>query len=95
MKKNGNILDRMAIAVDLPGEAIPGYPLIEIAGERRVLLENHKGVVQYGDTAICLRVSYGFVKVHGCDLRLIRMTRQQVIICGRIESVTLCRGAGK
>jgi sporulation protein YqfC len=95
MKKNGNILDRVAIAVDLPGEAVPGSPLIEIAGERRVLIENHRGVVQYGETEICLRVSYGFIKVRGCSLRLIRMTRQQVIISGRIDGIELCRGARK
>ncbi len=91
MKKN-SILDKVAIAVDLPGEAIPGQPLIEIAGERRVLIENHRGVVRYGEGEICLRVSYGFVKVVGCGLRLLRMTRQQVIICGRIDGIELCRG---
>ena len=91
MKKN-SILDKMAIVVDLPGEAIPGQPLIEVAGERRVLIENHRGVVQYGESEICLRVSYGFVKVLGCGLRLLRMTRQQVIICGKIDGIELCRG---
>lgn len=95
MKKYSNLLDKVAIAVDLPGEPVPGCPLVEIAGESRVLIENHRGVLQYGETNICLRVSYGCVKVHGCNLRLIRMTRQQVIITGRIESVALCRGAKK
>ena len=90
--KKSNILDRVAIAVDLPGEAIPGQPLIEIAGEGRVLIENHQGVIRYGETEICLRVSYGVVKVIGCGLRLLQMTRQQVIICGRIDGVELCRG---
>lgn len=90
--KKSSILDKVAVAVDLPGEAMPGQPLIEIAGEKRVLIENHRGVVQYGETEICLRVSYGFVKIVGCGLRLLRMTRQQVIICGRIDEVALCRG---
>lgn len=94
MKKN-SIFDKVAIAVDLPGEAIPGQPLIEIAGERRVLIENHHGVVQYGEGEICLRVSYGYVKVVGCGLHLLRMTRQQVIISGRIDGIELCRRVKK
>lgn len=93
MKKN-SILDRMATAVDLPGEVIPGQPLIEVIGERRVLIENHRGVIRYGEEEICLRVSYGFVKVVGCGLRLLRMTKCQVIICGRINGIELC-GGGK
>lgn len=95
MKKKANIFEKVALAVDLPGESVPGCPLIEIAGDRRVLIENHRGVVQYGETEICLRVSYGYVKICGCDLRLIRMTRQQVIISGRVDGVALCRGAKK
>ncbi len=94
MKKN-SILDKVAIAVDLPAETMPGQPLIEIAGEQRILIENHRGVVRYGEAEICLRVSYGYIRVNGCGLRLLRMTRQQVIICGRIDAVTLCRGAGR
>ena len=92
LKNKGNILEKVALAVDLPGEALPGCPLIEIAGDRRVLIENHRGVVQYGESEICLRVSYGYVKVRGCGLRLIRMTQHQVIISGRIDGVELCRG---
>ena len=91
MKKN-SILDKVAIAVDLPGEAIPGQPLIEIVGERRILVENHYGVVQYGEGEICLRVKYGFVKIIGCGLHLLRMTKQQLIICGKIDRIELCRG---
>lgn len=94
MKKNG-IFDKMAFAFDLPGEAVPGCPLIEIAGERRVLIENHQGVIQYGEGEMCLRVSYGYIRISGCGLRLMRMTRQQVVICGRINGIELCRGARK
>lgn len=93
--KKSSILDKVAMAVDLPGETIPGQPLIEITGERRVLVENHSGVIRYGEGEICLRVSYGFVKVVGCGLRLLHMTRQQVIICGKIYGVELCRGGKK
>ncbi len=93
MRRKGNILEKVALAVDLPGETVPSYPLVEIAGDGRVLIENHRGVVQYGETEICLRVNYGYVRVRGCDLRLIRMTRHQIIICGRIDGVDLCRGA--
>ena len=43
-----HFIDRMADAADLPDEPIPGQPLVEIAGERRVLIERHSGVTEYG-----------------------------------------------
>ncbi len=92
MKNKGNFLDKMAYAMDLPGEAIPGQPLVELVGQRRVLIENHRGVVQYGDTEICVRVSYGCIRVCGHELRLMRMNRQQLIISGSVDSIILCRG---
>ena len=75
------ILQRLADGADLSAEPLPGQPIVEIAGDRRVLIENHFGV----------KVKYGLVCVCGCDLELIRMTKEQLIISGRIDAVTLIR----
>ncbi len=90
MKKG--ILERAIMGADLPGEAVPGLPLVEIMGEHRVLIENHKGVVGYGCTEICVKVKFGVIKVCGDGLMLSRMTKQQLIISGKIDCVYLCRG---
>lgn len=92
MKNKGSFLDKMAYAMDLPGEVLPGQPLVELVGQQRVLIENHRGVVQYGDAEICVRVSYGCIRVCGRDLRLMRMNRQQLIISGCVDSILLCKG---
>ena len=92
MKNKGSFLEKMAYAMDLPGEALPGQPLVELIGHGRVLIENHRGVVQYGDTEICIRVSYGCIRVCGRELRLMRMNRQQLIISGCVDNIILCRG---
>ncbi len=92
MKNKGIFLDKMAYAMDLPGEPLPGQSLVELVGQRRVLIENHRGVVQYGDTEICVRVTYGCIRVCGKELRLMRMNKQQLIISGLVDSIILCRG---
>ena len=86
-----HIMERIAAAADLPDEPIPGLPLIEIAGERRVLIEHHCGVTEYGRCQICVRVKYGFIVVMGQRLELARMTKEQLIITGKIECVKLER----
>lgn len=91
MKRRGDLLQRLTEVLDLPGEPLPGQPLVELAGDRRVLIENHQGVNQYGRDEICVKVQYGHISVKGCGLELARMTKEQLIICGRIDCVTLCR----
>ena len=78
---------------DLLTEPSPGVTLVELAGDRRVLIENHGGVTVYGQKEIRIRSSYGMLCVHGTNLELARMTKQQLIITGCIESVSLFRGA--
>lgn len=89
-----HFMERLTKAADLEEEPIPGLPLVEIAGDRRILIEHHCGVTQYGRCQISVRVKYGSVVIHGTQLELSRMTGQQLIITGRIESVQLERGAG-
>lgn len=84
-------LDRLNESLDLPGENPPGQPIVELAGDRRVLIERHMGVVAYGADQICVKVPYGMVRIEGCGLELGRMTKEQLVISGRIDSVTLCR----
>lgn len=92
MLQPGKILGKLAWAADLPDEPIPGQPLVEIIDNRRVLIENHHGVNEYGASLIRVKVKFGTICVSGCELELARMTKDQVIISGTIESVTLNRG---
>lgn len=91
MKERIRWADHFSAAADLPGEDPPGQPIIEVAGDKRVLIEHHKGVVAYGCEKICVKVKFGIVSILGHGLELTRMTRQQLVISGRIESVLLCR----
>ena len=79
-------------AADLPDEPLPGLPLIEVAGDRRVLIEHHCGVMEYSTQAIRIKVKYGQICIEGTCLTLTHMTKGQLIISGRIHSIHLLRG---
>lgn len=86
-----NWIQKLADEADLSAETIPGVPVVELAGERRVLIERHQGMTEYSRERICVKVSYGMVCVCGCGLELSRMTRDQLVISGRIDCVQLHR----
>ena len=92
MKRKGELISRLAQAADLQDEPIPGLPLVELAGDRRVLIEHHKGVTEYGREQIRVKVRFGQICICGSGMELSRMTKGQLIITGRIDSVVLMRG---
>ena len=75
----------------LPQESVPGHPIVEIYGDRRVLIESHLGIAAYGKERILVNVRFGIICVCGCNLEILRMTKEQVIIHGNIDSVTIQR----
>ena len=91
MKQHESIMRRLTDAADLSAEAVPHVPLVEIAGDSRVLVENHDGVMEYGTRQIRVRLNYGHLCICGSDMELTRMNREQLIISGYIDSVTLVR----
>ena len=93
MRKKEPILQRLADRMDLAGEPLPRQTVVEIAGDQRVLIENYCAVREYNQELICVRVKYGTVAIKGCRLELRRMTKEQLIISGRIDTVTLHRRA--
>lgn len=80
------------MAAELADEPIPGLPLVEIMDNCRVLVENHKGVTEYGLNLIRIKVKSGSICICGRNLQLAHMNKGQLIVSGIIESVQLCRG---
>lgn len=77
--------------LDLPGESLPGQVLVEISGENRVLIEHHCGVREYSRERIGVKVKYGMLQVCGSCLELRCMTREQLVISGKIDCIVLKR----
>ena len=91
MERGMQWIRKLADEADLHGENLPGVPVVELAGNRRVLIEKHKGVSAYSREEISVRVSYGEVTVCGCGLELTLMTREQLVISGLIDQVRMLR----
>lgn len=91
MGRGRYFLERLADEADIAAEPLPGQPIVEIAGDRRVLIENHFGVKAYSREKIVVNVKFGFICICGCSLELVRMTKDQLVIRGRIDAVTLQR----
>lgn len=91
MRKGQFLFSRLGNEMVLTAGAVPGQPIVEIMGAGRVLIENHLGVAAYGREQIVVKVRFGFISVCGCSLELMHMSKEQLVICGKIDAVTLQR----
>jgi len=91
VKPRNKVIPRVLAAADLDAELEPGLPIVELAGDRRVLIENHLSVIGYTSQCICVRVKYGCVSIYGCELTIAKMSKDQLVILGDIGSIQLSR----
>lgn len=80
------------LRADLAGESLPKQPIVELCADRRVLIENHGGVIEYGPQRIQVRVKFGAICIEGDQLRLCSMTGPQLVIMGSIDRIGIVRG---
>lgn len=93
MVKNG-FVEKVIHGFHLDSEPLPRQPLLEIFGDRRILIENHCGICEYGNERITVRVRRGRICINGKQLSLAFISRERLIITGCIEAVVLHRGQG-
>lgn len=92
MKQGPGLFEKLMSAADLNTEPILRTPLLELSGERRVLIENHFGVTQYSKQEICIKVNFGCICISGSDLELACMSRERLVITGCIHGIQLLKG---
>lgn len=92
MNQHKKLFKRLGGMLDLSAQPMPGVPIIEMAGNRRALIENHQGVMEYGKERISIVVKFGKVVITGAELEICYMSRQQLVITGCIDGVSIERG---
>ena len=83
------LLERTAQFFDLPADVVAGVPRLELVGTGELHMENHRGILAYGDREIHISGGAYIVKVVGEDLELRAMTGVELRITGKISGVQL------
>lgn len=86
-----NIVQQILDKANLQDECIPGNPVVELLGDSRILIENHRGIVEYTRNCIRIRVCYGTLGINGGNLKLRQMTAGRLLITGKIDSIDVKR----
>ena len=82
-------LERAAETFDLPADALAGLPKVELVGDGELRVENHKGILAYGQEEIHVSGGVFLIKIAGQELELRAMTGIELLITGKISQITL------
>jgi len=86
-QRRQSMLDRAADKFDLPGDALGDQPRVTITGSTHVLVDNHKGLLDYGREEIAVAGKRIAIKIIGTDLELRAMNTESLLVTGDIFKV--------
>ena len=84
-----SMTQRVLTKLDIPAESLTDAPRITISGGARVLVEGHRGLLEYADDRIAAAGPGCRILIKGENLGLVTMNRQELVVSGRLWAVEL------
>ena len=85
--KEPGFFQKITGELDAASQIVWGQPRITITGTGELLLEGHKGILEYSEEQISVNGAGTIIKIRGSGLTLGAMTRRELLIQGQIISV--------
>ena len=82
-KEKKSLKNELSAALEMPREIVSDLPLISLRGFEEAVIENYRGMIEYGSERIRINTSVGVLRLEGRDKCL---DSDCVIITGRITS---------
>jgi sporulation protein YqfC len=94
MKKLKRINNRIEKMLEIPKEIYEDVPKIISIGFEEIIIENYKGILEYEEFFVRINTHIGIININGFNLRLEKMTDEEIKIIGKIENVEIERASG-
>ena len=77
--------------LEIPKEVYSNIPNIILTGFEEMIIENNKGILEYEDYFIRVNTLIGIININGINLKLEKMTEDNLKIKGKIEKIDIER----
>ena len=88
-KKSGIFGNFFAEVLEMPEELTLDMPRITLIGNIKLSVENHKGIMEYNENEIKLRVNEGFLTAAGKNLSLKNISPDEILLTGEIMQMSI------
>jgi sporulation protein YqfC len=79
--------ERFAEMLELPKELVLDRPKLTLVGNCDIMIENYKGVIEFGSDRLRINTGSGIVKIIGTGLLIREITSEDIIVSGTIRSL--------
>jgi sporulation protein YqfC len=74
-------------ALDIPKELVMNLPRITMVGNLQIVVENHRGILDFTSQEVRVALSRGVVGVSGVNLTLRSMDQDELVVDGELTRV--------
>jgi sporulation protein YqfC len=73
--------------IDLPPDVTLDLPRLILIGNRRIVIENHRGLIHFSDEQLKLAINNGVLELLGNELIIRTISSDEISIEGRINEL--------
>ncbi|NLI60230.1 MAG: sporulation protein YqfC [Clostridiales bacterium] len=86
-KKLQEVKSTVSEMFELPKEITLNMPKISLIGNNQMLVENHRGIIEYTPNLIRVNSTVGVIRIQGNELKLRNIATEDIMINGGIKSM--------
>ena len=86
MRKNTK-WQRLAGMLEIPQDIVLDLPRITMLGNQQLLIENHKGIIEYTPSLVRIKLNQGELLVAGQNLMLGNLQIEQILVEGTVGEI--------
>ena len=77
--------------LEMPKEVYSNIPNLIITGFEEIIIENYKGILEYEEYLVRISTFIVIININGINLKLEKMTEDNIKIMGKIDSMDIER----
>ena len=89
MARSSKRKNRFEKILEMPKEIYTNMPKLTVVGFEEMVIENYKSILEYEEYFIRINTHMGILNINGFNLKLEKMTNDDIKITGTIESIDL------
>lgn len=78
---------RLAGLLEIPQDIILDLPRITMLGNKQLLVENHKGIIEYTPAVVRINLNQGELIIRGQNMVLGNLQTEQILVEGTVEEI--------
>jgi sporulation protein YqfC len=94
LQRKSGLRERLVSLLELPGDALLDVARVTLVGDREMVVENHRGLIEYTPDRVVLTVPEGQLTIDGEALRIGSISPEQVVLAGKIRGMRYAAAGG-